>query len=401
MTIAQRLRSILGGAAGVEESAGGQPRVAPESVEGVALVLRAASEQSWRIRVEGAGGWAPTDAPADLVLTTERLQRISYLDGADLVATVEAGLRWDDLRGALAEHGAWVAADPPGSGRTVGSVIATGTAGPLRSGFGNIRDHIVGLTLVSGEGRVVRSGGRVVKNVAGFDLAKLAAGSFGAFGVVASASWRLRAVPRADSTLVTHGVRDTLLAAARGILDAGLTPAAVELLSPRVVATESWSLAVRLTGADAEVAAERDAVARATRVDFAELAAADASALWRQPQAAATAGVTTLRLGALPSALDEALDLAAHHLPEGWVTVSVAPGVIRWSGEAAPERLRLLRHTAAQQEMPLTLERAPWPVRHQLGHFGAYREGAGRLITSLRRAFDPAGVLVTAVGDGP
>ncbi len=81
--------------------------------------------------------------------------------------------------------------------------------------------------------------------------------------------------------------------------------------------------------------------------------------------------------------------------------MSVAPGVIRWSGEAAPERLKLLRHAAAQQEMPLTLERAPWPVRRQLGHFGAYREGTGRLITSLRRAFDPAGILVTAVGDGP
>ncbi len=398
LTIVRRLRSMLGAAADVEVSEGGVPRVAPTTTEGVAVVLRAASEEGWRVRVEGAAGWSPTDAPAHLALSTRQLRRVTYLNGADLVTTVEAGLTWSDLRAHLAEHGTWIAADPPGADRTVGSVLATGTVGPLRSGYGNIRDHVVGLTLVTGEGRVVRAGGRVVKNVAGFDLTKLAVGSFGAFGVVAGASLRLRAVPRADLTLTTSGVRDALLTTARAVMDAGLTPAALELLSPLVAGGEDWVLAIRFLGPDAQVAAERDAVTRVGGVRFEEIPAAAAAALWREPLTAAAAGATTVRLGTLPTALDDALDLIAHHLVAGWLTASVPAGVIRWSGSAAPHELRLLRHAAAQQEMPLTIERAPWPVREQLGHFGAYREGVARLISSLRRTFDPAGVLVTAVG---
>lgn len=399
LTILRRLRSILGSGARVAVTASGLPRVLPDTVESLAIVLRTAAQMGWRIRVEGSCGWSPADAPADLALTTERLRRVTYLNGADLVTTVEAGLTWDEVRAALAEHGAWIAADPPGSGRTVGSVIATGTAGPLRSGFGAVRDHVVGLTLVTGEGRVVRSGGQVVKNVAGFDLAKLATGSFGAFGVVASASFRLQVVPRADTSLVASGVRDSLLAAARQILDAGLAPAALELLSPGVVSRDDWMLAIRLIGSDVQVAEERDAVIRVTDAGLSELAATDAGNLWREVLGAATAGVTTVRLGTLPSALDDALDLTSHHVPDGWLTVSVAPGVVRWSGTASPEHLRLLRHTAAQQEMPVTVERAPWPVREHVGHFGAYRESVGRLVGMLRQTFDPAHVLVTAVRD--
>lgn len=399
MTIARRLQTVLGPTADVELDAAGVPRVAPDTMQSVALVVRTAAREGWRLRVEGGARWSPPDAPADLALSTGRLRRITYLNGADLVTTVEAGLAWEALRGALADEGAWIAADPPGDERSVGSVVVTGTAGPLRAGFGGIRDHIVGLTLVTGDGRIVQSGGRVVKNVAGFDLAKLVAGSFGAFGIVVATSFRLRAVPRADVTLAAEGVRDALLAAARGTLDGGLTPAALELCSPSITGLDDWRLAVRLVGADAAVEAERDAVGRALGASPRELAASDAADLWHEVQQAAVAGAVTVRLGALPAALDDALDLVAHHLPEGRLTVSVTPGAIRWSGDAGVDDLRLLRHAAAQREMPLTLERAPWALRERLGHFGAYREGVGRLVTALRRTFDPAGVFVTAVGD--
>ena len=108
-------------------------------------------------------------------------------------------------------------------------------------------------------------------------------------------------------------------------------------------------------------------------------------------------GSTTVRLGTLPSALDDALDLVAHHLPEAWLAATVGGGTIRWSGDTTHDRVKLLRHQAAQQEIPLTLERSPWPMRESLGHFGAYREGVGRLVGQLRRAFDPHGTLVVPV----
>ncbi len=399
LTIVRRLRSLLGSDAAIETDAGGLPRVAPQSEEAVSLVLQTAASEGWRVRIEGTAGWMPPDATADLALTTRQLVEIPQFDAADLVATVQAGVVWSDLRRALADQGAWTAIDPPGSGRSLGSIVATGTAGPLRGGFGNVRDHLLGLTLVTGEGRVIRPGGRVVKNVAGFDLTKLAAGSFGAFGIVTSATLRLRAVPRADLTLVGAGQRDALLTAALTMLESGTTPAALEVLSPRAARASDWMLAVRLLGADPEVEAARNAVGGATPLQLHELPVQEAARLWPEALAGATLGSTTLRLGTLPTSLDDALDLVEHHLPEGWLSVGVSAGMIRWSGDAGVDRLKLLRRAAAQQEMPLTLERAPWEVRSQMGHFGAYREGVGRLVSALRHTFDPAGVLVVPVGD--
>jgi glycolate oxidase FAD binding subunit len=399
LSIARRLGSLLGDGGTIGTDSGGLPRVAPHSDDAVALVLGTATSEGWRVRIEGSAGWMPPDAVADLALTTAQLTEIPHLDASDLVATVQAGVMWSDLRRALADHGAWAAIDPPGSGRSIGSVVATGTAGPLRGGFGNVRDHLLGVTLVTGDGRVIRPGGRVVKNVAGFDLTKLAAGSFGAFGVLTSVTLRLRAVPRADLTLIGSGQRDALLTAALAILHTGNTPAALEVLSPLAATAGDWTLAVRLLGTRPEVEAARDAVSGAVSLTLHELPAQEAARLWPKAGAGATQGGSTLRLGALPTSLDTALALVEHHLPEGWLSAGVGAGIVRWSGDAAADRLKLLRRSAAQQEMPLTLERAPWEVRSQVGHFGAYRDGVGRLVAGLRHTFDPAGVLVVPVGD--
>ncbi len=390
---------MLGPDAVVDTDASGMPRVAPRAEEGVALVLQAAATEGWRVRIEGRGSWVPADAPADLALTTRRLERVTRLDAADLVATVEAGVPWGDLQRALADQGVWVAADPPGEGRTVGSVVATGTAGPLRTGFGAMRDHVLGVTLVTGEGHIARAGGRVVKNVAGYDLTKLATGSFGSFGIVTSVNLRLRAVPRADFTLVGTGERDALIEAARAIQDAGITPASLEVLSPLAAGRESWMLAMRFLGSAPAVDADRQAASGVSPVPLAALEPGDAGAFWRTVLAGAVQGAVTFRMGTLATAMDDALDLLLHHLDEHWIMAGVGAGGLRWAGNASPERVRLLRHAAAQREMPLTLERAPWPLREQVGHFGAYREGVGQLVSALRDAFDPASVLVVPLAD--
>lgn len=392
-----RLRALLGATAVVSQPPAGPPSVAPDTADACALVLRSASERGWRVRVAGAGSWMPPDSPADLVLTTTRLRGVRDVDPADLVATADAGVPWSDLQSTLAEHEVWIAHDLPGGPRTLGSAVATATAGPLRAGLGALRDQIVGLTLVTGDGRIVRLGGRVMKNVAGFDVAKLAAGGFGAFGLIASLHLRLRAVPRADRTVLTRGPRDTVLDAARRIYQAGLQPAALEVFSPRAAGGSDWTLAVRCLGTDAHVDALRAALAEPAALPLRPLPAADAAAFWRDRLAGAGAGPVTLRIGALPESLDAALDTIAHHLDEtvdDWISVTIPAGTIRWCGAARAEHLRLLRRVLAEREMPLTIERAPWPVRSALGHFGAYREGVARLVAGLRRVFDPAGILV-------
>ena len=199
--VLDRLRALLGAAA-VSRDPDGVPRAVPDSVDALAATLRLVDEAGWRVRLEGHGSWVPPDARADLALTTRGLDRIVAVHPADLVATVEGGVPMDALQRRLAADGMWLALDPPGRPeRTIGSVVATATAGALRTGFGPVRDHVLGCTAVTGDGRVIRPGGTVVKNVAGYDLTKLQVGGFGAFGVLTTLHLRLRARPGADLTL--------------------------------------------------------------------------------------------------------------------------------------------------------------------------------------------------------
>src|SRR5881409_2319419 len=150
MSLVDRVRALLGDdAVDVAATPDGVPRVAPGSPDAVGLLLGTAREEGWRVRVEGAGTWLPADAPADLALTTRRLDKVPAIEPQDLSATAEAGIGCDLLRQGLA-------------GRTLGSVVATATAGPLRHGFGAVRDHLLGVTFVTGDGRLVQSGGRVM-----------------------------------------------------------------------------------------------------------------------------------------------------------------------------------------------------------------------------------------------
>ena len=227
-----RLRALLG-TSGVERDPAGLPRAIPDTADALSLVCRLAHEERWKIRVEGQATWLSADAPADLAVSTRGLDQVVSVSPADLVATVQAGTPFEALRRRLADEGMWLALDPPGRPeRSLGSVVATATAGPLRHGFGPVRDHVLGCTVATGDGRLVKAGGRVVKNVAGYDLTKLQVGGFGGFGIIAEVHLRLRALPRADVTLMARGTRDTLTPAAREVMAAELVPAALELLSP-------------------------------------------------------------------------------------------------------------------------------------------------------------------------
>ena len=155
-----RLRHALGEAM-VGRDRDGKPVASPDSLDGLAQVCGLAHENGWRVRAEGQGSWMPPDAPADLGVTTRAMNRVVEIAPSDLVATIEAGIPIGMLQQQLAVKGAWFAVDPPGKpDRSVGSVVATGTAGALRHGYGPVRDHLLGGTIVTGDGRVVRAAGR-------------------------------------------------------------------------------------------------------------------------------------------------------------------------------------------------------------------------------------------------
>jgi glycolate oxidase FAD binding subunit len=395
--IYHRLRNLLG-PEGVERDPNGLPRAVPESDDAMALVCGAAHEAGWHCRLEGRGSWLPPDAPADLALSTRGMAKTVAISPADLTATVQAGITLEALRDELTARHLWLPIEPPGRpDRTIGSVIATGTAAALRQGFGPIRDHVLGCTVVTGDGRIVESGGRVVKNVAGYDLTKLHVGGFGGFGAITEVHLRLRAQPETDTTITSTGNRHSLVDAGRQILAARIDLAALELLSPPVAANREWTLAVRLTGTSAGISAELQRVTKETGLVWERLTTDRALVFWNLVARAPLGGPITIRLGTLADGLDETIDLISEELGDSLLTAGVGSGLIRWAGETTTDALRTLRRRAATREIPLTLERAPWEFRHAVGHFGAYHEGVGQLVGRLRERFDPTGVMLVAL----
>ena len=209
--------------------------VFPGSTDEVVAVVQQAAAAGISVLPWG-GGMATTVGPppvrGGLVLGLKRLDRLVEHEPGDLTATAEAGLTLDALQAALRARGQWLSLDPPDSAcATVGGVIAANASGPRRHLYGTVRDLLIGVTVVTADGAVVRGGGKVVKNVAGYDLPKLFVGSYGTLGIVVSATFKLRPVPE-DERLVALGF-DRLKecgAAARAVLAGDLIPSAVEIL---------------------------------------------------------------------------------------------------------------------------------------------------------------------------
>jgi glycolate oxidase FAD binding subunit len=166
-------------------------------------------------------------------LTTDGLSAILEHEAGDLTCTVEAGVRLSRLDAALARHGQRLSLDPPGD-PTIGALLATNASGPLRHRFGAPRDLVLGVTLVLADGTLASAGGKVVKNVAGYDLARLVCGSRGRLGLIARASFRLHPVPRATRTLVV--ATDDPVSVVAALRRSQLEPSALDVLHPGRVA---------------------------------------------------------------------------------------------------------------------------------------------------------------------
>jgi glycolate oxidase FAD binding subunit len=205
---------------------------APVSAEETAAVMRAAAEHDLSVVARGAGtklDWGIPPYRCDLVLDLSRMREVVEHAAGDLVVRVEAGCPMSDLAAVLAGAGQRLALDSPVPGATVGGTLATATSGPLRLAYGTARDLLIGVTMVRADGVTASSGGRVVKNVAGYDLGKLLTGSYGTLGVIMSATFRLHPEPprRAYVRAPVSG-GDAAHAANQAVLGAQAVPAAIE-----------------------------------------------------------------------------------------------------------------------------------------------------------------------------
>ena len=230
--------------------------VFPGSVDEVATVIGLAAEAARPVTPWGGGTAASVGTPAapgGLVLGLRRLSRLLEHEPGDLTASVEAGITVEAFQTALRGRGQWVSLDPADARlATLGGVLATNASGPRRHLYGTARDLLIGVTVVTADGAVVRGGGKVVKNVAGYDLPKLFVGSYGTLGVIVEATVKLRPLPDHERLLCIPFDRlKDAGAAVRSLLAGDLIPNAIELLDAAAGAAlgaESPALVVGFDG---------------------------------------------------------------------------------------------------------------------------------------------------------
>lgn len=306
--------------------------------------LAEAGARGTPLRVVGGGTWLDAGRPvesAEAVRTTALSGVVEYVPG-DLVITVGAGTTLGEIASITREHGQWLALDPWGSDDgTIGATIATASSGPLALGAGRIRDLVLGMSLLTADGTAVRGGGRVVKNVAGFDLVRLATGSFGTLGVITEASLRLHALPAVDETyavsLGAAGVSDigrALGLSALGYMALEVVDTATAAACGAVFAAGDgtsageWTLLARIAGNRARCDAQRDAL----RV-LGSMRLVDTD-VWRALRSADGAGSAIARVSGAPDALSRTMQavsvcLQAAHVPGARVCVSPTRGALR------------------------------------------------------------------------
>jgi glycolate oxidase FAD binding subunit len=357
--------------------------VRPSSVAEVAEVLRTAATDGHTVVPVGGRSktsWAAAPSSCDLLLDTTGLNRVVEHVAGDLVVVAEAGVRLADLQQQVGAAGQLLGLDPPETGATLGGVVSANASGPRRLRYGTVRDLLIGTTVVLADGTVASAGGKVVKNVAGYDLGKLYTGAHGTLGVVVSTTWRLHPVPPARRVVVL----DLPEAAAAGPLAvrlsrSTLTPSAVELLAQ---AGGAGQLVVVFESIEESVTAQAEAAR--------SLLGGGSSAQELPPAFGQRPGApedVLLRLAYLPNALPEVL--AA--LPAGAAVAASAVTGVSYAAVAADQAtaaLAELRRALAPHDGSAVVLRAPEAAREALDHWGPVGD-AFDLMRRVKDRFDP------------
>ena len=385
---------------------GVRPRLAvePATVEEAAEAMRALARDGLAVAFVGGGSDLDLGAPParlDAVLHTHRLARVREHAPSDQIVAVEAGMTLAALQRTLAPHGQRLALDPPFPERaTVGGVVAANAFGPRRTRFGPVRDLVIGMTLVRADGVVARGGGKVVKNVAGFDLPRLFCGSLGTLGLVAEVVFRLHPLPEASATVEMGGLAaGEVRALARAALDARLEPVAVAATSDG----SRFSLAVRFEGFAPGVS---DQVERLLSLATKEgrrgtrLEGSDEAAVWARHDAIRMDGDVRAKAAFPPASLEGAagvLGRLAAALGGGALIVHPALGIAFVSGrlegpEPAARAVEEARGALRAENGSVVLSAAPAALRERVDVWGAAPQAA-EVMRRLKRELDPGGRL--------
>lgn len=387
----------------VDALLGVRPRIAlePGTLDEAAEAMRALARDGAAVAFVGGGTDLELGAPPtrlDAVLHTRRLDRIREHAPSDQIVAVEAGITVAALQRHLAPHGQRLALDPPHPERaTVGGVLAANAFGPLRARHGAVRDLVIGITLVRADGVIARGGGKVVKNVAGFDLPRLLCGSLGTLALVAEVVFRLHPLPEASATVAIGGLTAAeVRAVTRAALEARLEPSAVAALHEE----GGFRLAIRFEGFAPGV---REQAERLLALDARgeRLGGADEAAVWARHDALRAAGDVRAKAAFLPAALEAAvrgaLEPVVATLGSGALVLYPTLGIAFAGGrldraDATGSAVAAARAALRPGNGSLVLAAAPPALRARVDPWGD-PPPAIEVMRRLKRELDPDGRL--------
>ena len=393
----------------------------PQTEAELAQVITTAHQRQWRLLACGSGTkltWGGLAQGLDLVVSTARLNQVIDHAVGDMTLTAQAGVMVGPLQTQLAAHQQFLAVDPAYPAQaTLGGIVATSDTGSLRQRYGGLRDMLIGLSVVRYDGQIAKAGGRVVKNVAGYDLMKLLTGSYGTLGVISQLTFRLYPAQESSKTVLITGPATALKPLIATLRRSPLTPVALDLLSPALVAklglADTYGVAVRFQsiapGVEEQVQRLQALVPDAVGVTV--LAGAEDQNVWPQmgtallpaqpspgqpspgqPQSPTPSTPTALlKVGVPPShgldSLETLVSLAPTAL--GRIHLGSGLGLVRlWDDPPLDEVMGKLRSRCQAWGGYLTVLEAPKTLKQTLDVWG-YSGDALPLMQALKDQFDP------------
>jgi glycolate oxidase FAD binding subunit len=385
--------------------------VSPNSLGELQAVMACASRERWRVLPCGAGSklhWGGLGKAIQVVISTTRLNTLIDHAVGDLTVTAEAGMRLAQVQGTLQQENQLLAIDPTWAEQaTLGGIVATADTGAWRQRYGGIRDMLIGISFVRWDGELVKAGGRVVKNVAGYDLMKLMTGSYGSLGIIAQVTFRVYPQPDASRTVVLTGASGAIAQATQTLLGSALTPTAMDLLPAQAVQRleigTGLGLAVRFqslpVSVEKQVAQVTD-LAQSLGLAGQVLTEQSETTLWQQlatPVADKPPAQTiTCKLGVLPTDAVTLLDKLGDwgdRVQAGRIHARSGLGMLYLTAEGLRSpTLMQLRQTCTAASGFLSVLAAPPALKQQIDLWG-YPGNAFDLMEQIKHQFDPKHIL--------
>ncbi len=382
--------------------------VIPDDVVTLAKIIKKAAQEKWQIIPCGSGsklGWGKLSECGQLLVSTQNCDRVIDHAIDDLTITVEAGIKLADLQTKLYKTNQFLPIDPHFSEQaTIGGIIATADTGSLRQRYGGIRDLVLGISFIRGDGEIAKAGGRVVKNVAGYDLMKLLIGSYGTLGIITQVTLRTYPIPKDSQTLVLSGNKDNIDQAIQLLKKSSLTPSSLDLINESIAKdlnlSPKMALIVRfqtITDSIAAQSTQLKMMLQNLEIETTTYQSAVEENFWKQIAKTFEinnhSATVICKLGILPSQATSLSQKPSILAEENYLLTHLGSGISTLKlNKTNIQQLQSLRAFCNNNNGFLSILKAPREIKQNIDVWG-YGGNALAIMKTIKQKFDPHQIL--------